>query len=289
MKQHLYPGVQVAITFWLILIVSILQVVLVEPDNAVDQAMHTYEGKLPDLIIYEDEEPVDALIKWGKEAARKHHPIVREPIYNEIFDELCNKTDKLKCTRSRAWESLKMGTMTYYGVPFDIEFFNPDVDPVSRNQCYSTDDKYSNHCVENAADKFCRRLIPPPNDCKNDIIKHMMSQLELVNSNRLDAKCSYKRLGLEMDAPGRELYKKAAFVAKGKGLNISPFRRTDNRTGAILYNWSKETKEGHAAIDTFHKIKDPESREWNDKPCEPVLGGALCAKTDKDGNMMIEV
>jgi len=266
-----------------------LQVVLVEPDNAVDQAMHTYEGKLPDLIIYEDEEPVDALIKWGKEAARKHHPIVREPIYNEIFDELCNKTDKLKCTRSRAWESLKMGTMTYYGVPFDIEFFNPDVDPVSRNQCYSTDDKYSNHCVENAADKFCRRLIPPPNDCKNDIIKHMMSQLELVNSNRLDAKCSYKRLGLEMDAPGRELYKKAAFVAKGKGLNISPFRRTDNRTGAILYNWSKETKEGHAAIDTFHKIKDPESREWNDKPCEPVLGGALCAKTDKDGNMMIEV
>ncbi len=269
MKQQLHPGVHVAITFWLILVVSILQAVLVEPDNAVDQAMHTYEGKLPDLIIYEDEEPVDALLKWGKEAARKHHPIVREPIYNEIFDELCSKTDKLKCTRARAWESLKMGTMTYHSVPFEIEFFNPDVDPVSRNQCYSIVERDRNLCLEFAAEKFCRRLIPPPNDCKHDIIRHMISQLEQVNSDRLDAKCSYKRLGLEMDAPGRELYKKAAAVANGKGLNISPFRRADNRTGAIPYNWSKETKEGHAAIDTFHKIKDPESREWNDKPCEP--------------------
>ena len=69
---------------------------------------------------------------------------------------------------------------------------------------------------------------------------------------------------------------------------MSPFRRVDNGTLAFD-TWSKETIEAHTAIDTFQKIKDSESREWNDKPCVPYFGGALCAKTDKDGNMMIEV
>lgn len=29
-----------------------------------------------------------------------------------------------------------------------------------------------------------------------------------------------------------------------------------------FYEWSKETREAYAALDTFHKIHDPESREW---------------------------
>ena len=91
-----------------------------------------------------------------------------------------------------------------------------------------------------------------------------------------------------MDAPGRELYNKAAAEAVKRGVNMSPFARVDNGT-VSFDSWSKETAEAHTAIDTFAKIKDPEAREWNDKPCTPYFGGALCAKYDKDGNMMIEV
>ena len=264
-KQRIRRIHKTIIFLWIVVFVSTLQAVLVEPDSAMDQAMHAYEGKLPDLVILEKEEPVDALINWGKLAARKHHPIVRENIYWEILDEVCNQ---LTCTRTRAWESLKMGTMNYFGQEFEIEFFNPDVDPISREQCQPTSDGRANSCLVKSAEEFCDRLWPPPNNCVEDITKHIASQLESTDSDRLDAKCSYKRLGLEMDAPGRELYKKAASVARDHGMNISPFRRVDN--GTIMFDaWSKETREAHAAIDTFHKIKDPESREWNDKPCEP--------------------
>eukprot|EP00970_Alexandrium_tamarense_P011802 scaffold2570_cov223-Alexandrium_tamarense.AAC.28 len=86
--------------------------------------------------------------------------------------------------------------------------------------------------------------------------------MEMVDQKRLDAKCSYKRFGLEMDAPGRELYKKAASVVRSRGMNMSPFRRVDN--GTVTHDtWSRETAEAHAGIDTFTKIKDPEAREWN--------------------------
>ena len=155
-KKKVSAPLKIVVLIFIIVIVSILQAVLVEPNVSVDKAMHTFEGKLPDLIILEGEEPVDALLKWGKEAAKDHHPIVRENIYWELLDELCNRTETLNGT-----------------VSFD--------------------------------------------------------------------------------------------------------------------SWSRETAEAHIAIDTFAKIKDPEAREWNDKPCTPYFGGALCAKYDKDGNMMIEV
>ncbi len=69
---------------------------------------------------------------------------------------------------------------------------------------------------------------------------------------------------------------------------MSPFRPVYNGTSTTDWDkFSRETSEAHTIIDTFQKIHDPESREWNDKPCTPVFGGALCTKTDKDGNMMI--
>jgi hypothetical protein len=248
---------------------------LVEPDTAVDIAMHTYEGKLPDLVIFEDEEPVDALLKWGKLAAKDHHPIVREPIYWEILDELCNQTETLTCTRTRAWEFLNMGTMTYFGLELPIDFYNPDVDPIARFECIPTIGGKMNACLEKAAAQFCERLLPPPNNCVTDIALHISAQLESTDERRLDAKCSYERLGLEMDAPGRELYKKAASVARERLMNMSPFRRVDNGTLAFD-KWSRETSEAHTAIDTFKKIHDPESREWNDKPCVPCKCVVAC-------------
>ena len=85
-----------------------LQAALVKPDTAIDIAMYTYKGKLPDLVMFEDEEPVDALLKWGKLAAKDNHPIVREPIHWEILDELCNHKESLTCTWTRAWEFLNI-------------------------------------------------------------------------------------------------------------------------------------------------------------------------------------
>lgn len=138
--RRLKPHHKIAISLWLILVVSTLQSLMVEPDERVDKAMHVYEGKLPDLEILENEEPVDALLRWGKLAAKEHldakdyQSIVRQPIYLEILEELCGDPSKtsLTCTRTRAHEFLSMGAMTFFGKEYPIEFYNPDVDPIAR-------------------------------------------------------------------------------------------------------------------------------------------------------------
>ena len=288
--KKMHSSLKVVVPIFIIVVVSILQAVLVEPNTSVDKAMHTFEGKLPDLVILEGEEPVDALLKWGKEAAKDHHPIVRENIYWELLDELCSQTESLSCGRDRAWEYLDMGIMTHMGNEFAIDFYNPHVDPISRKECtpFRIGEEVVDTCMEDAAKDFCGFFLPPPNNCVRDITLHLASQLRITDERRFDTKCSYKRLGLEMDAPGRELYKKTASEVIKRGMNMSPFARVDNGT-VSFDSWSKETVNAHTAIDTFAKINDPEARGWNDKPCTPYFGGALCAKYDKDGNMMIEV
>ena len=92
-----------------------------------------------------------------------------------------------------------------------------------------------------------------------------------------------------MDAPQADLYPAMSFkVRHSRGMNVSPFQRVDNCT-AVYPKWDTHTNEAYSAMDAYIKVKDEESREWNDKPCTPYFGGALCAKTDKDGNMKIEV
>lgn len=287
-RGKIHPSQKIVISVGITVVISVMQALLIEPDTEVDQAMHIYEGKLPDLIILEDEEPVDALLKWGKQSAKDLcvtpssdcQPLVREPIYWEILDELCNRTESLHCSRTRAWEFLSMGAMTYFGNDYLIDYYNPAVDPLAHNETFAT--------MEKTASKFCARFLPPPDNCVRDITRHIAGQVETTNDKRLDEKCSYKRLSLDQDAPGFELYSKTALMARSRGMNISPFRRVDN--GTVSFDpWSRESREAHAAFDTFHKIHDPESREWNDKPCVPYFNGAMCARTDKDGNMMIEV
>jgi hypothetical protein len=117
--------------------------------------------------------------------------------------------------------------MSYFGQEYPIEIYNPMVDPIARQECASTNDE-PNPCIVASAKKICDRIHPPPNNCVRDISMHIASQLEALDKKRLDAKCSYQRLELEIDAPGRELYKKAASIARSRGMNISPFRRVDN-------------------------------------------------------------
>lgn len=120
-----------------------------------------------------------------------------------------------------------MGGMTYFGQEYPIEIYNPMVDPIARQKCISTDGR-PNSCIKASVEQICGRIHPMPNNCVNDIAQHIASQLGALNDKRLDAKCSYQRLELEIDAPSRELYKKAASIALSRGMNISPFRRVDN-------------------------------------------------------------
>jgi hypothetical protein len=181
-----------------------------------------------------------------------------------------------------------MGTMTVSGQNYDITYLDRSVDPLSKTQCRVLVNKRYDSCVEEAALALCMRIQPQPMDCVESISMHIQKQLRAYRKKRFDSKDTYVKLGLEMDSPDSELFHKLASVVRSRGMNLVPFYPIDNGT-AVFYKWDLPYREASVALTAFSKIKDPESRLWNDKPCTPYFGGALCAKMDKDGNMLIEV
>ena len=286
-KYRTHVGHRVVFHIFAFLAASLSHAILIEPKNEIDKLMHIHEGKLPKLQILEGQEPVDAILMWGKIAAKDHHPIVREPIYWDLLEKTCAEIKGVKCKRRRSWEYIDMGEITVHGMKHKIDFFNPSVDPKARKLCQRTMGG-GNRCVERSASSICQRIFPPLQNCVDDLTKHISDQLEEFEAKRLDKKDSYTKLGLEMDAPHKELFSVAAAMVRSRGMNISPFKRVDNGT-RTHERWDIHTTEAHHVLDTHKKIEDLESREWNDKPCTPYFGGALCAKNDKDGNMIIEV
>jgi len=289
LKRRLHIGHKVVICTTSFIFVAITQALFIEPSNEIDQAMHLHEGKLPDLLIFEDEEPVDAILRWGELAAKSHHPIVREPIHWDVLDKVCMT---IVCRRKRAWESIDMGAMSVAGgVTHKITYVNPSVDRKSSKVCKPVLSGNLNSCIIQQAAALCRRIYPKIQlsyECMKEITLHMKSQLDSYNSKRLDSKNTYTKLELTMDAPHEELYPKLASIVRLQNkLNLSPFSRVDNGTCSYP-RWDTHTQQSFTLIDAHEKVRNHKKREWNDKPCTPYFGGALCAKTDEDGNMIIE-
>lgn len=260
----------------------------IEPKGVVDQAFHIFDGRLPDIVILENEEPVDVILKWGKLAAKDHHPIVREPIYWDMLKKVCSEVKFTKCTRQRAWEHIDMGTISISGQSHEINYFNPEVEPLGKQLC-RRDGNETNPCLQRAAISICRRIFPQIPDCESNLQQHIGTQLNEYESSRLKTKKTYIKLGLEMDALDRELFPRMAQIVRSHGMNVAPYHAVGNMSLPRYYDWDEKTDKAFAAMDAYIKVKDRESREWNDKPCTPYFNGALCAKHDKDGNMIIEM
>ena len=175
-KKKLSPGVPPAVYLYTFVFISIFVTMFIEPADDIDVAVHLQEGRLPDLYIFEGQEAADAVLKWGKEAARKHHPIVRQPIHYEILDKICSGSDpeaaNVTCTRRRAWEAINMGAITLFGNPHEIEYWNPLVVPggMTESSCTAIGSSSgSANCIEVGAEELCRRLSPKPAGCEVDV------------------------------------------------------------------------------------------------------------------------
>ena len=285
--MRIHIGHKIAIYGLSFLLVCMAQSIFVEPGNQLDHLMHIHEGRLPDLQVFEGQEPADAILEWAKLAAKDHHPIVREPIHRDLIEKTCLEIKGVKCKRKRAWEHLDMGKITVNGQQYEIDFFNPAVDPKSAHLCGSNLVE-SQFCVIEVAHRTCARIVPPLRNCEKDLIGHISKALTQINLKRLDQKDVYTKFQLAMDAPHGEIFLVAASIIKSRGMNISPFKRVDNGTDTYP-KWDSHKSEAFQIMDSHHKVRDLESRVWYDKPCTPYFGGAMCAKTDSEGNMIIEV
>lgn len=180
-KKKLSPGVVPVVYLYTFFLISVFFTMFIEPLDDIDVAVHLQEGRLPDLYIYEGQEAADAVLKWGKEAARKHHPIIRQPIHYEILDKICSESDaeaaNVTCTRRRAWEGIDMGAITLFGNPHEIEYWNPLVVPGSSAESSCPAIGIGNRsgnvnnitCLQHSAQELCRRLFPKPAGCEDDV------------------------------------------------------------------------------------------------------------------------
>ena len=272
-------------------VISALHVCGVEPNNSIDVAIHAHEGRLPDLLVYEGDEPVDAILRWVKDTSKEFHPLARQPIHFNLIEEVCG-SKIVNCTRRRAWEEIDMGHIVYRNQQHNITYMNPSVDPIGRKNCHSILGGEVDSCVREKAIEVCQRFYPPFPGCIDEISVHISQQLRTFQGVRHNSKNAYTTLELEMDASQGELFQKAAVLVRGNGLNFSPYRRVDNGTDPYpgrTYSHDERATRAYATLDAYFKVKDKESREWHDKPCTPMFGGALCGKKDKDGNLKIEM
>ena len=263
---------------------SILHVTMINSNNDIDYAIHAQEGKLSDLLIYEGDEPVDAIMRWIKDTSKEHHPLARGPIHLDLINEVCG-SEKFTCSRKRAWEQIDMGHIVYRNQIHNITYVNPGIDVSEKAPCLSIPGVQIDSCIYRQAVEICGRLVPKMPNCENLISVHINREMKRFQKSRITSKNSYTVLGLEMDVNGDELFKKTAYLVREHGLNFSPYKRVDNGTdpypNSMYIHKSSPGKLAYAFVDAYIKVKDEESREWHDKPCTPMFGGALCGKKDK--------
>ena len=97
----------------------------VEPDPNIDRLMHDFLGKLPEIEIFEGQEVADAVWDWAKVGEKKHHPLLRQPLYWELIDEICDyalvqEDLKERCNRKKAHVVIDMGAITLWGMEHKI-------------------------------------------------------------------------------------------------------------------------------------------------------------------------
>jgi hypothetical protein len=65
-------------------------------------------------------------------------------------------------------------------------------------------------------------------------------------------------------------------VASSRGAPLPPWHRWDARAEKL-----------HRIESARSTLLDPIARKFHDQPCEPVFGGAMCARRTADGGMSI--
>ena len=254
----------------------------IEPNSKIDSAWYAFKGKVPDLEIKEGMEVADAVWDWAKSSEKTHHPLLRKPVHTGLISEICKKQVHLSrfCNRKKAYLVIDMGAITLFGMEHKIKYW--------KNPNATMEEEVEAGIVDSAAMEICDRLVPMPPNCYADISVHMKKQYSVYEEKRLDKKDLYVRLGVVSDASSTEIWHAAARVMKNFGENVVPFARVDNGT-KVYHPWSEQVIRASNIRDKLDELLDEKDREWYDKPCEPVFGGAMCAKKDAKGNMMIEM
>ncbi|GMI07595.1 hypothetical protein TrVE_jg3201 [Triparma verrucosa] len=262
----------------------------VEPTTAIDSSLHAFMGKMEGPVqVLEGEQVADAVLHWALVEEKKHHPLLRKHIHWSLIDNTCARKDELQlekaCQRRKAFEKLDFGSISYWGQEHKLTYW--------KNPNATMEEEIDAGRVEDTVDEICERLVPPMDNCNEDVAIHMIEQYEAWEENRQEQKSVYAKIGVCADATAGEIYIAAGKTFNKLGSNYVPFARVDNGTTngwtTTYHPWDTKTMQAQMIMDKLPELLNDKDREWYDKPCEPVFGGAMCAKKDAKGNMMIEM
>jgi len=264
------------------LLCSWLWALAIEPKDSIDWAMHDFTGLIKDfpLEVMEGQQVADAVWDWAKRAEKVHHPLLRKPVHWGLIDELCEELGESQCSRKKAHDRIDFGAITMWGINNKIDHWK------SPNR--TMEEEIGMGLMRELGEDTCSRLVPTPPNCVKDMEEHNEREYRVVEGTRMKKKNLYTKLGMASDASTGEIFLAAKNALNKLGDNVSPFARIDNGTEKY-HRWDDHVAYTYGIKDKIGELLNEKDREWFDKPCEPVFGGAMCAKKDASGNMMIEM
>ena len=145
-------------------------------------------------------------------------------------------------------------------------------------------------CAAQAAMELCSRMRPSPADCHQSLFDAVRASYAAAETRRWSGKKTdhYVTLSIAKNALYREIDEAYRFERWNVGADVTPWAARGNASGTPLWpSWDARTNKLHLIEAARTTLLSPTSRKFEDQPCEPVFGGAMCARRTADGGMSI--
>lgn len=149
-------------------------------------------------------------------------------------------------------------------------------------------------CAARAAVDLCDRMRPPPAGCHQSLFDAVRSSYATAETRRWSGKKPdvYVTLGLPKDARYADVDGAYRFERWSVGGDLPPYAPRGNGSFEsaplpLWHPWDERASRLRRIDAARDALINPTGRKFEDQPCEPVFGGAMCAKRTADGGMSI--
>ena len=247
------------------------------PHSQLEASQYFLNYHVYDVSVREGQAPYDAVYEFGASREGAKLEVLRTPKFEHIFNGLC-ESGELDCRQNFAREEMFKAEVTQHGYKRILHYMRPlnesACEPIEVNGVKGTT------CMREQAVAFCNTLDPPPSSCDSQIMGLINEHMVTYKKRKWNGRKLYRTLDSLMDAPNSTLWKR--YRSSKKDYMKPCFR------GPTPLGFSKlENERVHTLENAWGTFKDPDERAFYDQPCRIVFG-AMCAKTKKSGDMIIE-
>jgi hypothetical protein len=273
--SSLYLGLSAALSYF---VAEPLSVATRVPSPQLEATNYFNLYHVAEVMVREGQQPYDAVYEFGKSREGAKFETLRTPKFDHIFEGLC-EDEGVKCNRRFAQEEMFKAEVSQHGHKRFLHYMKPlnesKCKPIEENGVLGTT------CTRRQSRRFCKMLDPPPSSCVSQIMGLINQHMVTYNKRKWNGRRLYRTLDSLMDASNATMWKR---YLKARKEFVKPCFPGPTPLGFS----TMERDRLHTLGSAWGSVgKDPDERAFYDQPCRIVFG-AMCAKTKKSGDMIIE-